>query len=99
MSALFDEALDEFAILPMDEALFTWSFELILEEDLSDSSKRRDTSRDLFVLFPPDRTSSVLTPPKCRKTREGNEGGNRIAVAFGCTAVIAYGIAVAFGSP
>lgn len=34
VSAFFDEALAEFVIVPMDEALFNWSFELILEDDL-----------------------------------------------------------------
>lgn len=34
VSAFFDEALAEFVILPMDEALFNWSFDLILDDDL-----------------------------------------------------------------
>lgn len=32
--AFFEEALNEFAILPMSDALFEWPFELILEDDL-----------------------------------------------------------------
>lgn len=34
LSTFFDEALSEFVVLPMDEALFDWSFELILDDDL-----------------------------------------------------------------
>ena len=34
LSAFFDEALADFAILPMDESLTAFSFDLVLEDDL-----------------------------------------------------------------
>ena len=34
LSAFFDDALTDFVVLPMDEALFGWSIDLVLDDDL-----------------------------------------------------------------
>lgn len=34
LSAFFTDALTEFVVLPMDEALFEWSIDLVFEDDL-----------------------------------------------------------------
>ena len=34
LSAFFEDALEEYVVLPADESLFGWSFDLIIEDDL-----------------------------------------------------------------
>lgn len=81
VSAFFDEALDEFVILPMDEALFNWSFELILEDDLRTlDSLQLAAAISLYSIQFVSYCSSCTVTLSCCQSGFQSTGGRRGAI-------------------